>query len=230
MVGQMGTRRRPIWYLLPVVVALAGCGAGATATPMIQPSAAQPATPSAAPVASPTAALPTVVPTPVPPSVGPSLAAAATFEGFRDAFCSSWSSMFTAVGNPDTGGGSDLSHALDAAVKAGDVTAANQAAAAMQAELAAGRRQAQAGAGWAPAAPFMVQMDRFLAAFEAGTEAERAAAGPAGVDGRAIWQAAFEAAGGIEAWQAMPAAAGPIASARPPGSGVYQCPGIPVSI
>ncbi|MBI3751967.1 MAG: hypothetical protein HY263_09990 [Chloroflexi bacterium] len=80
-----------------------------------------------------------------------------------------------------------------------------------------------------PAAPLMAQLDRFLAAFESGTEAERAAAGAAGVDGRAIWQAAFQAAGGIDAWQAMPAAAGPIGSARPSGSD-YRCPGVPVSI
>ncbi|HEY6015003.1 MAG TPA: hypothetical protein VIU37_13400, partial [Candidatus Limnocylindrales bacterium] len=193
---------------------------GPAASSTSQPSVAQVASPSAGPTATPTVALPTVA---------LQSGTVTTFEGFRDAYCASWLSIFKAVGNPDTGGGSDLSHALDAAVTAGDVAAANQAAAAMKAELEAGRRQAQAGAGWLPAAPFMAELDRFLAAFESGTEAERAAAGPSGVDGRAIWQAAFQAAGGIEAWQAMPPRAGPIASARPPDSH-YQCPGIPVSL
>lgn len=216
----MGSWRQSTWGVLPVVVALVACGGGAGASPTSQPSDAQAVTPSLGLTAGPTTARPTAA----LPSGG-----VTTFEGFRTAYCSSWTSIFTAVGNPDTGGGSDLSRALDAAVKAGDAAAANVAAAAIQAELAAGRRQAQAGAGWAPAAAFMGELDRFLAAFEAGTEAERAAAGPAGVDGRAIWQEAFQAAGGLEAWQAMPAAAGPIASARPPDSG-FQCPGIPVSV
>lgn len=215
----MGSQRRAVRGVLPVVIALVGCGGGAAVSSTSQPSVAQVASPSAGPTARPPAALQT----PVLPS------AVTTFEGFRDAFCESWVSIFKAVGNPDTGGGSDLSRALDAAVTAGDVVAANQAAAAITSELEAGRRQAQAGAGWPPAARFMAELDRFLAAFQAGTEAERAAAGPSGVDGRAIWQAAFQAAGGIEAWRAMPAVAGPIASARPPDSH-YQCPGIPVSV
>jgi hypothetical protein len=127
--------------------------------------------------------------------------AAATYEEYFVAACAAWDSLFRAVGNPDTGSGSDLSRALDAAVAAGDVAAAQLAAEGMARELKAAREQVAVARGWPPRTAMMVQLDRVLAAFEVGTAAKLAVAKgePNAVDP----QAAFEQAGGLEAWFAM---------------------------
>lgn len=126
---------------------------------------------------------------------------AGTYEEYFVAACAAFDGLFRAVGNPDTGSGSDLSRALDAAMTAGDVPSAERAAAGMASELKAARAQVAVAAGWAPRTAMMVQLDRVLAAFEVGTSAKLAVAkgAPNAVDP----QAAFEQAGGLEAWFAM---------------------------
>ncbi len=126
---------------------------------------------------------------------------ASSYEEYFVAACAAWDGLFRAVGNPDTGNGSDLSRALDAAMTAGDVASAERAAAEMARELKAAREQAAVARGWAPRTAMMVEFDRVLAAFEVGTAAKLAVAKsvPNAVDP----QAAFEQAGGLEAWFAM---------------------------
>jgi hypothetical protein len=132
-------------------------------------------------------------------------------------FCSAFTSLVKAVGNPDSGGGSELSKALDAAVAAHDVAAANRAADAITAELESGRRAAAVAKGWAGATTTMAAMDQVLAAYEAAITAERAAASP--VPGAVDANTAFANAGGSAAWSALVAAAGamkPEAGPTPP--------------
>lgn len=137
--------------------------------------------------------------TPGPASATPR-PAAATYEEYFVAACAAFDGMFRSVGNPDTASGSDLSRALDAAMTSGDVASAERAAAGMAAELKAAREQVAVAAGWAPRTAVMVQLDRVLAAFEVGTAAKLAVAkGEPNVNP----QAAFEGAGGLEAWFAM---------------------------
>ncbi len=145
--------------------------------------------------------------------------AAATYEEYFVAACAAWDGLFGAVGNPDTGNGSDLSRALDAAVLARDVQSAERAAAGMASELRAARDQVAVAAGWAPRAAVMAQLDRVLAAFEVGTAAKLAVAKgePNAVDP----QAAFERAGGLEAWFAM------IDAMRAAGGGAATDPSCP---
>jgi hypothetical protein len=127
--------------------------------------------------------------------------AAASYEEYFVAACAAWDGLFRAVGNPDTGGGSDLSHALDAAVTSHDVPSAERAAAGIATELKAAREQVAVAAGWAPRSAMMAQLDRVLAAFEVGTAAKLAVA--KGTPNAVDPQAAFEKAGGLEAWFAM---------------------------
>jgi hypothetical protein len=138
---------------------------------------------------------------------------AASYEEYFVAACAAWDGLFRAVGNPDTGTGSDLSRALDAAVAAGDGASAERAAAEMAGVLKAAREQAAVARGWAPRTAVMVQFDRVLAAFEVGTAAKLAKVkGQPNVDP----QAAFEQAGGLEAWFAM------IEAARAAGLGTVD--------
>lgn len=164
-----------------------------------------------------------------PPTPSPSPPRATSFLEFRDAFCGSWSSLFRAVGNPDTGTGSELSLALDAAARAADSTEVNRLAGLIHDELEAGRRHTAFAAGWSPAAPMMAEMDRFLVALETAIEAERAGVEAGNRDAVSLRGAAFEQAGGFAMWERMLQAGGPLMSARPDGP-AYQCPGIPVSI
>ena len=130
-------------------------------------------------------------------SAAPS-AAPATYADFSTAFCGAFTSLIRAVGNPDAGTPSALSKVLDDAVKAHDGLAAEKAAAAMTAELEAGRVLAASAGRWQPAAAAMTQMDRLLVAFEAMTAAKRAVA--TGAPGAVDPQKAFEQAGGVAAW------------------------------
>ena len=133
-------------------------------------------------------------PQPVPSSTAP---APITYAEFSSALCSSFTSLIRAVGNPDAGTPSVMSKALDDAVEREDAAGADQAAAAVIAELEAGRGQAAVAAGWAPGASAMHHMDVLLRAFEAAATAKRAVAAKVpGVDP----QKAFEAAGGVAAW------------------------------
>jgi hypothetical protein len=136
-----------------------------------------------------------------PPPTPSSSLPPVTYDEFQAAFCSSFTSLIRAVGNPDTASPSVMSRALDDAITAGDGLGGERAATAMLHELAVGRQHAGAAARWRPAAATMAQMDRLLAAFEAMTIAKRAAATQAA--GAVDPQAAFERAGGIEAWTAV---------------------------
>lgn len=157
------------------------------------------------------------------PSVAPA-STAASYEQYRVAACAAWDALFRAVGNPDTGTGSDLSRALDDAVAAGDATSADRLAGDITTELEDGREQVAVAGGWQPRAPVMMQLDRVFVAFEAMTSAKLAAARrePNAVDP----QTAFEQAGGIEAWFAM------LDAYRAEGGGgatEEQCPNVPVT-
>ena len=89
--------------------------------------------------------------------------------------------MFRAVGNPDTGSGSELSTQLDEAVTRGDPVEANRLAEAIHAELEQGRQAAAAAAAWAPGAPAMSELNDVLTAFDAYIRAkqEQSAGNPA---------------------------------------------------
>ncbi len=160
-------------------------------------------------------------------SVAPSssrLPPATSYEEYAAAFCSAFDSMFRAVGNPDTAAGSELSKSLDQAVAAGDGPSADRLAGAITAELEVGRQYAAAAGGWQPAAAVMGQLDRFFLALEAMTEAKRSKARNGVVDP----QAAFEGAGGVDAWRAM-LAPGQSPIPRPIGHIDRRCPTVPVS-
>ena len=161
------------------------------------------------------------------PSAAPSptpLPAASSFEEYAVSFCSAWEALFQAVGNPDTGTGSVLSKALDEAVAARDGPEAKRLASEITAALESGRGDAAVAGGWPPAAPTMTQMDRLFVAFEAmiAAKAARATGEPDSVDP----QAAFEQAGGVEAYFAMIEAMQARPSAGQAGS--QQCPNLPV--
>jgi hypothetical protein len=152
--------------------------------------------------------------------------AATSWQEFTVAYCAAWDALFRAVGNPDTASGSDLSRSLDEAVKAGDVPTADGLAAEMTRELTAGREQVAVAAGYARRAAMMVEFDRLFAAYEAHTEAKRAAARrePNSVEP----QAAFEQAGGLSAWVAMFEAARGVE--RTPAEPEHRCANVPVGV
>jgi hypothetical protein len=166
---------------------------------------------------------PSPVPSPVP-SPTP-LPAASSYKEYAVAFCSAFEALFRAVGNPDTAAGSVLSKALDAAVASHDGKAADPLAADITTELESGRKDVARAGGWPPAAPITTQLDGVFVAFEAMTAAKRAAANqvPDSVDP----QAAFEQAGGVEAWGAMFAAWSTIGAERP--AGVQPCANVPMT-
>jgi hypothetical protein len=122
---------------------------------------------------------------------------------FAEAWCASLEALARAIGNPDTAADSKLSAALDAAITRGDYAGVEEVAAQMQGEIATGRRFAMIAAGWPQGAAMAGQVDALLRAVEVLVETKRANAsrGLGEADGAA--QAAFEQAGGIEAWQGM---------------------------
>ena len=150
----------------------------------------------------------------------------ATFEEFATNACDAFSAMFRAVGNPDAGTDSELSKALDEAVQRGDPAEAGRLAEAITVELESGRQAASRAAAWPPGFAAMSELDRVLLAFEAMIDAKRQAVGnPDGPDP----QAAFEAAGGGEAWTRMLQAAQAQGAARPPNAPPHECEGVPIS-
>jgi hypothetical protein len=156
---------------------------------------------------------------------------ATTFEEFRTANCAAWEALFRGVGNPDTAAGSELSLALEAAIEAGDEATVTDKAAAIRAELEAGREHAAFAGAWEPGAAPMAAMDDVLVAFEAYVEAERAAAGDGLAAAKQAGQAAFEAAGAIEAWGRLLTQAtwAEMQSARPAGAEPRQCGDLPIT-
>ena len=136
---------------------------------------------------------PSSAPTPTP--------AAATYVEAQDAICSAFGAMLRAVGNPDAGTPSILSKTLDEAVTAGDVPAAERAAAGMAAELQAAVQQAAVAGRYEDSAPAAAAMNTLFVAFGAMITAKLAVARK--TPGATDPQAAFEQAGGVEAWTAM---------------------------
>ena len=152
--------------------------------------------------------------------------APATFEEFAANACDAFSAMFRAVGNPDAGTDSELSKALDEAIRRGDPAETDRLAQAITTELESGRQAASLASAWPPGSAMMSQLDRVLLAFEARIDAKRQAAGnPGALDP----QAAFEEAGGLVAWGAMFEAARAIQSTRPANLPPHECEGVPIS-
>jgi hypothetical protein len=148
----------------------------------------------------------------------------ATFAEFFGTWCSSMQSMLRAIGNPDTGTDSQLGKALDAAIEAGDLVSVDAVSNEIRIELQDGRRLAASAGTWPPGAQMASQTERVLAAFDAAIVAKQSAAraGPQKAEEEA--QAAFEQAGGREAWTGMlEAARGFPELARADGP---SCPGI----
>jgi hypothetical protein len=157
------------------------------------------------------------------PSAAPS-PGASSFAEYAPAFCAAFQALWRGVGNPDTGIGSELSKALDAAMAAGDATAADELATKVKTELEAGRVHAAFAGGWPPAAAMMRDMDRIFIAFEAMADAKATAAK---TPGSASPQVVFEEAGGIDAWTAVMTAWPTLADQRP--ADVPQCEGVPIT-
>ena len=154
-----------------------------------------------------------------PPSIRP----AATFEEFATHACDAFEAMFRAVGNPDTGAGSELSKQLDEAVTRGDVAGAEQAAEAIIGELKQGQQAASVAAAWEPGSPAMVELNDVLVAYESYVHAKKDLATGSMTDP----QSAFEAAGGVTSWEQMLTAAAAVIAARPDVPPV-ACDGIPM--
>lgn len=162
--------------------------------------------------------------TPSPPPSPTPVPAAASFDEYAVSACLAWESLFRAVGNPDTGAGSELSRSLDAAVEARDVQAAEALASEIITELESGRRAIAVAGGWPPAAPMMTQLDRVFAGFEVMTAAHvpLAKGDPGAIDP----QAALEQSGAIEAWYAALEAYQAMGTERP--AGTPPCGDLPI--
>ena len=84
----------------------------------------------------------TVTPRPAPSS----------YDEVAESLCAAWQALDRAVGNPDTGEGSELSDSLEAAAERRDVGSAERDAALIIAEFEAARRHAAHAGRWEPAA------------------------------------------------------------------------------
>jgi hypothetical protein len=116
-------------------------------------------------------------------------------------------------------------HELQAASESRDAVTATRLQLGINMELEAARDQIAYAAGWPPAARQMAEMDRFFVATEAWINAyvELAKGTPTAPDP----QAAFEAAGGLDAWRGLLEADADVAPHRPASAG--PCPEAPVS-
>lgn len=169
------------------------------------------------------------------PGAPSAAAGAASYTEFHDAFCAAFDDMFRAIGNPDTGSDSELITRLEQAIAAGDAATVDKVAAEIRAALESGREHARVALAWAPASAAAAPADKLFVAFEKLVDARRTAAAQGAAASEQAGQAAFEAAGGVEAWGAMlgalqePATMAAIASARPAGADP-QCPTVPISL
>ncbi len=149
-----------------------------------------------------------------------SMPPATSFDEYATSFCAAFTSLIRGVGNPDAGTPSVLSKSLDDAVAAGDVATAGRVGATITAELESGRQQAAVAAGWQPGKPSTIALDHVLVAFEAVIGAKVAKANHVGAS--ADPQAAFEKAGGVEAWSALLTSVGTVPV--PSGASPRPCP------
>lgn len=152
---------------------------------------------------------------------------ARTFEEYAAASCVALQALWNGYGNPDTAGLSPLMRAFEDAVKQGDAAAAGPRADAVLAELERGRASAAIAAGWPQGTQSMVQMDRLLLATEAMVRARLAATSLGYLEATNRGQAAFEAAGGIDAWYGMLNGIG--AATKAAHQPWPRCEGIPMS-
>ena len=150
--------------------------------------------------------------------------APATFEEFATHACDAFEAMFRAVGNPDTGAGSELSTQLDEAVTRGDPAEANRIAQAIIAELRRGQDAASAASAWEPGSAVMGELNDVLVAYEAYILAKQDLSTGSVTNP----QGAFEEAGGVTSWEAMLGAAANLIEARP-AVPPQECDGIPMS-
>lgn len=155
----------------------------------------------------------------------PSVPRATTHDEFVTAACAAFDALDKAIGNPDTGTGSELSKALDAAVGAGDVATANRLADESIATLEEGRRHLATAGGWEPGAAMAAAADRFFVASEVFVNGKRAGAATRDLG---AGQTAFNNAGGLQAWQALIGAGGSIQ--LPPGASPRQCPNVAIQL
>jgi hypothetical protein len=159
------------------------------------------------------------------PTPSPSPTGAASFDEYATAVCSAWGTLFRVVGNPDTASWTDTVKQLQAAADAGDDATAAGLQGPINTELEAARAQIAYAAAWPPARRPMGEMDRFFLATETWITAYVDVA--KGVPNAPDPQAAFEAAGGLTAWQGLRDASADVAPYRP--ASVAQCPGAPVT-
>lgn len=160
---------------------------------------------------------------PVAPS--PSPTGATNFEEYATAHCAAWETLFRVVGNPDTADWTDAVRQLQAAAEAHDGVTAVRLRAGIHTELEAARAQIAFAAGWPPATRGMAELDRLFVAQEAWIDAYVDIA--TGVAGAPDPQAAFEAAGGLDAWFGLSEAFKDVEPYRP--GHVDPCAGAPVS-
>lgn len=151
---------------------------------------------------------------------------ATSFVEYAASACAALQSVWSAYGNPDTAQMSPMYRAFDESVKAGDLTTATAQAGQIRTELERGRAAAGVAAGWAPGLASMVQVDRFLLAMEAMVAAKLAATTLGHLEATNRGQAAFEAAGGIDAWYGM--LGGIDAAAKAAGRPWPACEGVPI--
>lgn len=152
---------------------------------------------------------------------------ARTYEEYASAACVALQALWTGYGNPDTAGLSPLMRSFEDAVKQGDVMAAGPRADAVLAELERGRASAAVASGWPEGLQSMVHMNRLLLAVEAMVKARLAATSLGYREATDRGQAAFEAAGGIDAWYGMLNGIGEATKAS--GQPWPRCEGIPMS-
>jgi hypothetical protein len=148
---------------------------------------------------------------------------AATFEEYFVATCAAWEALLRAVGNPDTGSGSDLSKALDVALAAGDIATADRVLASILREFKTGREQVAVAAGWQPRAAEMALLDRVFVTFEA-VRVARVARAAAAQRGESPRPDAVEPAADQDAWFALLDALG----RRGASATDRQCANVPV--
>ena len=164
-------------------------------------------------------------PAATPSSPGPP--GAQSYREYAAAACIALQALWNGYGNPDTAGLSPLMRAFEDAVKQGDAVAAGSRADAVLAELERGRASAAIAAGWPDGTQSMVQMDRLLLATEAMVRTRQAATSLGYLEATNRGQAAFEAAGGIDAWYGMLNGIG--AATKAAHQPWPRCEGIPMS-
>jgi len=154
---------------------------------------------------------------------------ASSFESFATEQCAALQSLFHAYGNPDTAGLSPLMRSFTDAIDRGDAAIAAEKAREIRSEIEAGRAHVRSASGWAPAAAAMAQLDRLLVAFDRLVEVRLAAISKGPAVAEREGQAAFEAAGGVDAWFGWIKSVGEMRTATGATRSLPKCEGVPIS-